>query len=62
MEAALSGLAVVKEAAVVDSVTAAGHKELCAYIVVEDGADCGMVRKALAKKCRLTWYRRFPNA
>ncbi|MED1146290.1 non-ribosomal peptide synthetase [Bacillus paralicheniformis] len=50
VEAALSGLAVVKEAAVVDSVTAAGHKELCAYIVVEDGADCGMVRKALAKK------------
>lgn len=50
VEAALSGLAVVKEAAVVDSVTAAGHKELCAYIVVEDGADCGIVRKALAKK------------
>ncbi|MEC1262571.1 non-ribosomal peptide synthetase [Bacillus swezeyi] len=50
VEAALSSLAGVKEAAVMDSVTAAGHKELCAYIVVEGGADCDTVRKALAKK------------
>ncbi|MCY8000847.1 non-ribosomal peptide synthetase [Bacillus haynesii] len=50
VEAALSDLAGVKKAAVVDSVTAAGYKELCAYLVVEGGTDCGMLRKALAKK------------
>ncbi|MCY8346954.1 amino acid adenylation domain-containing protein, partial [Bacillus haynesii] len=50
VEAALSDLAGVKKAAVVDSVTAAGYKELCAYLVVEGGTDCGMLRKALTKK------------
>ncbi|MBT2572379.1 amino acid adenylation domain-containing protein, partial [Bacillus sp. ISL-51] len=50
IEASLTNIRGVKEAAVTVHVTSMGQKELCAYIAAEDGTDSGTVQRALANE------------